>query len=96
MTAGGADGCGVGTRWRGEISSPVSRSTTAALIPLPPTSTPIASRRAPGSIGAPVKGTALSWSSSVVASAAMNAACAATASASASALASAAGSPSVP
>ena len=45
MTAAGADGCGVGTRWRSPSSSPVSRFTAAALIPLPPTSTPIATRR---------------------------------------------------
>ena len=43
MTASGVDGVGVGTRRRSDTSWPVSTSTTAALIPLPPTSTPIAS-----------------------------------------------------
>ena len=44
MTASGVDGTGVGTRSRSEIRRPVSTSTTAALIPLPPTSMPMASR----------------------------------------------------
>ena len=38
----GVDGVGVATRSRGEISSPFATSTTPTLIPLPPTSTPIA------------------------------------------------------
>src|SRR5690348_13170219 len=41
-TASGADGWGVATRSRVETSVPCSTSTTAALIPLPPTSTPTA------------------------------------------------------
>ena len=44
MTASGVDGDGVGTRIRSDRSRPLSTSTTAALIPLPPTSTPMAIR----------------------------------------------------
>ena len=44
ITASGVDGFGVGTRRRSERSRPASTSTTAALIPLPPTSMPIAIR----------------------------------------------------
>src|ERR1700741_1262813 len=43
-TASGTDGWGVGTRRRGAASVPAVTSTTAALIPLPPTSPPTASR----------------------------------------------------
>ena len=39
---GGVDGTGVTTRRRGATSSPRATSTTPTLIPLPPTSTPIA------------------------------------------------------
>ena len=42
-TTPGLDGIGVRTRIRSPTSSPVLTSTTAALIPVPPTSTPIAS-----------------------------------------------------
>ena len=44
MTASGVDGTGVATRSRSERRRPASMSTTAALIPLPPTSTPMATR----------------------------------------------------
>ena len=44
MIASGVDGTGVGTLSRSEVRRPVSTSTTAALIPLPPTSMPMASR----------------------------------------------------
>src|ERR1700675_2295692 len=49
-TTSGVDGWGVATRSRGPASVPRSTSTTAALIPLPPTSTPTASRLAFGSV----------------------------------------------
>ena len=39
-TASGLAGWGVRSRWRGWSSSPVDVSTTAALIPVPPTSIP--------------------------------------------------------
>ena len=42
-TLSGVDGEGVGTRRRSDTSRPVAVSTTAALTPDPPTSTPIAS-----------------------------------------------------
>src|SRR5574338_168233 len=42
LTRSGVDGCGVRTRSRSERKRPDSTSTTAALIPLPPTSTPMA------------------------------------------------------
>ena len=58
----------------------MSRSTSAALIPLPPTSTPIASRRDPGSIGAPLRAGALSWSSWVAVPATISATSSVTAS----------------
>src|SRR5882672_6596128 len=45
-TTSGADGWGVATRRRGPTSVPLSTSTTATLIPLPPTSTPTARRSA--------------------------------------------------
>src|ERR1700704_2028387 len=41
-TSDGVDGLGVRTRRRGATSTPFSTSTTPTLIPLPPTSTPIA------------------------------------------------------
>ena len=44
LTLSGVDGCGVRTRSRSERNRPVSVSTTAALMPLPPTSTPMAIR----------------------------------------------------
>ena len=44
MIASGVEGTGVGTRNRSERSMPLSTSTTAAFMPLPPTSTPIAIR----------------------------------------------------
>ena len=44
MTASGVDGFGVATRKRSERKRPASTSTTAALMPLPPTSTPMAIR----------------------------------------------------
>src|SRR5919106_2855142 len=44
LTLSGVDGVSVGTRRRSERISPESTSTTAALMPLPPTSTPNASR----------------------------------------------------
>src|SRR6478735_10588071 len=47
MIASGVEGIGVGTRRRSDVSRPVSTSTTAALIPLPPTSMPMASRPGP-------------------------------------------------
>src|SRR6188508_2027439 len=40
--ASGVEGTGVGTRSRSDVSRPVATSTTAALIPLPPTSIPMA------------------------------------------------------
>src|SRR5688500_10906149 len=43
-TLSGVDGDGVGTRNRSDRISPESTSTTAALMPLPPTSTPNARR----------------------------------------------------
>ena len=43
-TASGVDGLGVATRIRSERKRPASTSTTAALIPLPPMSMPIAIR----------------------------------------------------
>src|SRR4029079_1725037 len=43
LTRSGVDGVGVGTRRRSDTSCPVVVSTTAALMPLPPTSTPTAS-----------------------------------------------------
>ena len=43
-TASGVDGFGVATRSRSPRNRPASTSTTAALIPLPPTSMPMASR----------------------------------------------------
>ena len=55
----------MGTRWRGEMSSPVSRSTAAALMPLPPTSTPMATRRSPGSTCTPLVSPALSHSPAI-------------------------------
>src|SRR4051794_31777699 len=52
MILSGVDGSGVGTRSLVEVSVPSSRSTIAALIPLPPTSTPMATRLVgPGSAG---------------------------------------------
>src|SRR3954471_5580852 len=64
LTRSGVDGIGVGTRSRSETSSPVEVSTTAALMPLPPTSTPTArGPRAAGSMAASVD--ALSGRSSV-------------------------------
>jgi hypothetical protein len=42
MTASGVEGMGVATRIRSLRNRPASTSTTAALIPLPPTSTPMA------------------------------------------------------
>jgi hypothetical protein len=46
-TAFGVAGCGVSTRTRGVVSSPVAVSTMAALMPDPPTSMPIISTCAP-------------------------------------------------
>ena len=43
-TASGVDGDGVATRIRSDRNRPDSTSTTAALMPLPPTSMPIAIR----------------------------------------------------
>ena len=45
MMLSGVDGSGVATRSRSVTRRPVETSTAAALIPLPPTSTPIAIRR---------------------------------------------------
>ena len=50
MTASGVAGCGVGMRIRSVTSCPLARSTTAALMPVPPMSMPRARpvRRAVG------------------------------------------------
>ena len=51
MTASGVEGLGVGTRIRSERNRPSSTSTTAALMPLPPTSTPRSAAGSPGRTG---------------------------------------------
>src|SRR6476469_977723 len=57
-TTSGVDGCGVATRRRGPARTPRVTSTTATLIPLPPTSTPTASDRVSGAVGSGEVGSA--------------------------------------